>query len=97
MENLAKPFQPFTSWMWAAILTTCVGGALFMWIIEHPNTNDTRFVPRHSRNLTPMQMNQLLKETSGFHRKPDSSGEEEHGFFSLDSFKHYYLKYIEQG
>jgi len=44
-----------------------------------------------------MQMNQLLKETSGFHRKPDSSGEEEHGFFSLDSFKHYYLKYIEQG
>lgn len=42
-----------------------------------------------------MRMNNLLKPDSGFHSRPDSSGDE-HGFFSFDSFKYRFLSYLEQ-
>ena len=42
-----------------------------------------------------MRMNNLLKPDSGFHHRPNSKGDE-HGFFSLDSFKYQFLQYLEQ-
>ncbi|GMH48599.1 hypothetical protein TrVE_jg14473 [Triparma verrucosa] len=95
-EKLSTPFRPFALDMWLAILATAVGGALFMWIIEHSNTDDKRYYPKRSRHLTPMEYNHILRKESGFHRKPDGGGEE-HGFFSVDSFKKFFLRYLESG
>ena len=95
-EKLSTPFRPFALDMWLAILGTAVGGALFMWIIEHSNTDDNRYYPKRSRYLTPMEYNHILRKEAGFHRKPDGGGEE-HGFFSIDSFKKFFLRYLESG
>ena len=75
-EKLSTPFRPFALDMWLAILGTAVGGALFMWIIEHSNTDDNRYYPKRSRHLTPMEYNHILRKEAGFHRKPDGGGEE---------------------
>ncbi len=70
------------------------------YLTKHPYTEQvgekpTRHFPNTSKGLTPMAMNNLLKPESGFHARPDGTGDE-YGFFSWDAFKCQFLQYLEQ-